>query len=627
MHSGQNQTHRIHQAEISTPRVNSVQLDNYNKSLQDRNKVLMDILEQRGDEIRTLKLRMSNLVRNDKTGGEIRENGRAPETNWTHAELCKAFSLQRLNIPLFNYMCSKFSIPLPQEDDIGKFVRNVQLVRGLQTTMLHILENEGEVYKDHEKIAVLQVSYIKIAEQFEYDERTDSIWGPHKFLTAIVARGLYNDWSQLIYVNFDVRVTKQNLNSVIEALHKINFSVVACTCNFEDSPNDLWAELDVSCGKNYFLHPITNEQIFAFYYIDDLLVATNKQFIDGRLALDVHPINRQPVMQAIQKNYRKIAIDKGLLEWADADCNNVNAIRTFFSQYTVNLLRISSGDERSAKNAIEFINIIKAFSDIMNRRRLIDSEMDAINFDTFLDFQNKKLDKVYARVFKLQCPNQTDPTKRKFRDAIAMSLESLKMLRKSVVAKFKYPTFSAAAIANEFLKQNFTEITARNNCQRLLPPMQVFRILKEIFLGESSSIKLEPSEKFFFAGPVTAAEVNGRNETFYVMHLISWICETYVNKHPNVYDPKDLKRKLKRIDEAFCAIQNPNFRIWDGAVTKVTRKLVTSTFGNSMQDIIRTFVLQRHLLRIKYLNENGLTKIPVPAHAASAAQVTIDLEE
>lgn len=589
----------------------------------------MDILEQRGDEIRTLKLRMSNLIRNDKiSGGEVRENGKADDPTWTHAELCKAFSLQRLNIPLFNYMCSKFSIPLPQEDEISKFVRKVQLVRGLQPTMLQILENDGEVYKGHEKIVGLQVSYIKIAEQFEYDERTDSIWGPHKFLTAIVARGLYSDWSQLIYVNFDVRITKQNLNSVIEALHKIDFSVAACTCNFEDAPNDLWTELDVSCGKNFFLHPITNEQIYAFYYIDDLLVATNKQFIDGRLALDVQPINRQPVMQAIQKNYRKIAIDKGLLEWADADCNNVTAIRTFFSQYTVNLLRISSGEERSAKNAIEFINIIKAFFDIMNRQRLIDAEMDAINFDTFLDFQNKKLDKVHARVFKLQCPNQTDGNKRKFRDAIMMSLVSLKMLRKSVVAKYKYPTFSTAAITNEFLKQKFADITARNNYQRLLPPMQVFRILKEIFLGENSSIKLEPREKFFYVGAVTAAEVNGRNETFYVMHLISWLCETYVNKYPNIYDQKDLKRKLKKIEEAFCSIQNPNFRIWDGAVAKVTAKLVSSTFGNSMQDIIRTFVLQRHLLRIKYLNENGLTKIPVPAHSVSAAQVTtITLEE
>lgn len=587
----------------------------------------MDILEQRGDEIRTLKLRMSNLIRNDKNAGDARENGKTIDTSWTHTELCKAFSLQRLNIPLFNYMCSKFTIPLPQEDEISKFVRNVQLVRGLQTTMLQILENAGEVYKDHEKIVVLQVSYVKIAEQFEYDERSDSVWGPHKFLTAIVARGLYSDWSQLLYVNFDVRVTKLNLESVIGALHKVNFSVVACTCNFEDSPNDLWTELDVSCGKNYFLHPITNEQIYAFYYVDDLLVATNKQFIDGRLALDVHPINRQPVMQAIQKNYRKIAIDKGLLEWADADCNNVTAIRTFFSQYTVNLLRISSGEERSAKNAIEFINIIKAFSDIMNRQRLIDSELDAINFDTFLDFQNKKLDKVHARVFKLQCPNLADANKRKFRDAIMMSLESLKMLRKSVVAKYKYPTFSTAAITNEFLKQNFADITARNNFQRLLPPMQVFRILKEIFLGENSSIKLEPSEKFFYGGAVTAAEVNGRNETFYVMNLISWLCDTYVNKFPNVYDAKDLKRKLKKIEEAFCLIQNPNFRIWDGAVTKVTRKLVSGTYGNSMQDIIRTFVFQRHLLRIKYLNENGLTKIAAPAHAVTAAQVTITLEE
>lgn len=618
---------------MSDDESNATGSGNVLKSYQEKNKVLMDILEQRSEEIRTLRLRISNLVKNDCNGeGKSQENGVKSSTKendikWSHIELCKAFSLHRMNIPLFNYLREKFSIPLPDESDVAKFVRDLQFVRGVQATMLHMLENSADAMKDHEKISVLQVSYISTVELFEYDDRQDCVWGPHKYICAVVARGLYSDWAQLVYLNFDVPVNKQNLNSVIESLHKIGFPVAACSSTF-DGTNDLWEELGVSHAKNHFLHPITNEQIFAFYFVDDLLVAANKNFIEGRLQLENAPLNKSPVMIAIQKNYRKIAIEKGLLEWADADCTNVSAIRTFFSQYTVNLLRMSSSDDRAAKNTVEFINIVKSFADIMSRRQLVDTDFDSINFDTFLEFQNKKLDRVYARLCKLQCSAQAEGNKRKFRDAMMMSMISLKMLRKSVLTKFKYSSFSIAAVSNEFLAQKSSEIIAKNNFERKLPPMQVFRILKEIFLGENSAIKLEPREKFFYSGAVTAAEVNGRNETFYAMQLIQWLCDNCVSKNAQQHDPKDLKRKLKKVEEAFCAAQNPNFRIRTGAVAKMTRQLVANAFGNSMQEIIQTFVLQRHLLRIKYLNENGLAKITSLAHSAATGQVqTITLEE
>lgn len=271
------------------------------KTLEERNRVLLDLYEKRGDEVRMLKQRMSNLI-NDKVDQETKENG-INSFSWTNAELCKAFSLQRLSTPLFTYLRDKFLIPLPSEDDVRKFVRNIQLVRGMQTTMLQILEYDGQIYKDHERVTVLQISCIKTAELFEYDESLDLIWGPHKYITMIVARGLYYDWSQLVYLNFDTRVTKQDLNCVIEALHKISFSVSAVACNFEEAKTDVFSELQVCYGKGFFPHSITTEKIFCFYYLDDMLQATNTHFVAGHLVLDDGPqsVQRANTPQPINK--------------------------------------------------------------------------------------------------------------------------------------------------------------------------------------------------------------------------------------------------------------------------------------------------------------------------------------
>lgn len=264
------------------------------QALEERNRVLFELFEKRGDEIRILKQRMSNLV-NDKVDQTFDMDSLA----WTNVELCKAFSLQRLNIPLFNYLREKFTIPMPSTDDVRKFVRSIQLVRGLQSTMLQMLECDGQIYQEHEKLTILQVSYIKCAEIYEYDENLDLILGPHKYLTLIVARGLYREWSQVVHFNFDTRVTKQHLNGAIEALHKINFNVVALASNFEEGKADIFVDLSINYGKGFFQHPITQEKIQCFYYLDDMLQATNAHFFGSHLTIDENQQTKQPINKQV----------------------------------------------------------------------------------------------------------------------------------------------------------------------------------------------------------------------------------------------------------------------------------------------------------------------------------------
>lgn len=269
------------------------------QALQEKNRVLFDLFEKRGEEIRVLKQRMSNLV-NDRVEQNIDLNS----LTWTIIELCKAYSLQRLNIPLFNYMREKFSIPMPGTDDVRTFIQNIQLYRGIQRTMLKMLECDGENYEEHEKITIIQISYIKTAEVFEYDENLDLIIGPHKYLALVVARGLYRNWHQLVYFNVDTRISKQQLNSVIEALHKIEYPVVALSSNFEEGKTDIFSDLSINYGKGFYQHPITQEKIHCFYYLDDMLQATNAHFFGGHLTLDDSQQTKQPINKQVRSTLK-----------------------------------------------------------------------------------------------------------------------------------------------------------------------------------------------------------------------------------------------------------------------------------------------------------------------------------
>lgn len=327
-------------------------------------------------------------------------------------------------------------------------------------------------------------------------------------------------------------------------------------------------------------------------------------------------------MQAIHKNYRRIPIPRELLAWTDNDINNVEAIHTFFSQFTINLMRISMPDDRATKNVTEFISIMKSYSELMSRSQTIDSDADTINFDRYMEYQNKRLDKIHARLFKLDHVNSSETARKKFREAMMMSIVSLKMLRKSVMTKFKNSTFSTEAITKEITRTKMNELITKYNFKRVMPPSQLCRIIKDIFLGENCSIKTESNVKFFYSGPLTAAEINGRNESYYVAALIQWICDTYTKQYPDSMDIKDLKRKFKKIEETFCTIQNPNFCIYENVINKIKNDLIESNaFEPSFNEFIRLYIIQRHLLRIKYFNENHITRIALPV------QMTINLEE
>lgn len=267
------------------------------QSLQEENRVLLDLFEKRGDEIRILKQRMTNLI-NDK----VEQSTNLDTIAWTKQELCKAFCLQRLNIPLFNYLRDTFSIPMPSTEDVRKFVRGIQLVPGLQSTMFQMLECDGQLHQEHEKLTILQISYIKTTELFEYDEGLDLILGPHKYLTLIVARGLYKKWSQLVYFNYDTRVSKQHLNQTIEALHNIKYNVVALASNFEEGKSDIFSELSINYGKGFFQHPKTSDKIQCFYYLNDMLQATNAHFFGGQLTIDDNQQAKQPINKQVSNS-------------------------------------------------------------------------------------------------------------------------------------------------------------------------------------------------------------------------------------------------------------------------------------------------------------------------------------
>lgn len=581
--------------ETNEQSTSKIYLENYNKVLQDRNEVLLEILEQRSAEIRSLKLRVSNMTKSDDES-KLAEKKDNIEESWSPAELSKAYSLQKLSKSFYRYVQDRFSLPLPPSIDIDRFIDGITVTKGLLTSMMQILEFDGETMSEVERVTILQISELKVKSLYEYDDNLDNIVGPHSRMTVVVAKGLYSDWSQAVYLNFDVSTIKAILNMIIEELHKIKFPVVACVCRYVDGEPSIWTEYNIGMGCNYFAHPVTTDFIYTFYFIDDLLLATRNSFVKNGFMTDTCRINASPLVELIKIHDLRFPIRS---ETLTTDCENISNIVELFSKHTANLLRILLPMNDIATNLADFCTVLSSFYQLMNTENgtTISDDECFQPYGKNLEYQNDILNETQLHFYKLRCPGNSKMSE--FQRATMMCIESLKMLQHSTKQKFKMDFFATSNITGEYLKRRISEsLTSTNDTLANLTPLKSMGVIKDIFLQAKSadSLMYETTAKLFLDDDIDAKQP----ESHYVDRLIDWIAEKYEKKHTST-NSDDFIKKMHKFEELFQSIQNPQFKIAENSVTKVFKKLKSHTFGMFLE-VIHKFVVQRHLLRIKYLN-------------------------
>jgi hypothetical protein len=171
--------------------------------------------------------------------------------------------------------------PLPGLSTLQSWASNLQLRNGLVKDVLRIMESSGKLKTDLQRVTVLLFDEVKVASTYEYDQKADDIIGPHTYMQVIVARGLFANWKQPVYIGFDTKMTKKLLDEVVISLHTIKYNVVACVSGCGGGNQGLWTELGVSVTDTSYNHPVTQEDIYFFPDAPHLLKLIRNWLIDN----------------------------------------------------------------------------------------------------------------------------------------------------------------------------------------------------------------------------------------------------------------------------------------------------------------------------------------------------------
>lgn len=557
--------------------VKSEQPANIGRSIKERNRVLLEILDQRSCEIRNLKLRLANMLRSSgsnpldqahqslKTIARERqaivktESCSEPGTlDWSPDELAQAFSLQKLNRKLYANLQQRYSLPLPLPTEIDQFVGKVRIEsnRHLLDNVLNMLRFDGEHMTELERVAVLQISQFPLKHSYTYVEKSDFILHSNSdHLFVILVRGLIGDWQHPIYVNSSDEGLTSIIKSAVIKLNDIQFNVIACCSRFEDiASSSIWTELGVCRGYSYFSHPVTNDPIYTFYYVDDILRSVHHHLMtkNGFHTDTGTTINREPVDALLQNNPAAKTLSVEL-----------NAPSTFFTAKTIDLLRLLRPEHYTSCS--DFVDVFAGFQQMMRTTNYGGEN---------LEHQLQVLSHVQLQLYKLKCHGTNIIPE--FKHATTHSIESLKLLQHSMRQKYGVDMFPGRSVSEDYLRLLITSP---------LPIEQAMQVIRTVSFPHKSHVT-PPAELFDVATP----------EQNLVQQMIENIAQKY-----NLADKTKFITDLRRIEDKFTTLWTPFFA---GNVHVLRDTLGKVKPSASLEGAVE-FVRKRIELRVEQVNALG----------------------
>lgn len=206
--------------------------------------------------------------------------GKKKFAKWNQNEIGNAFTLRYFSKRGYLFLKNTLKYPLPAISSLQRWASKIEMRNGLVPDILRMLDLMGKDKPDKERAVVILFDEMKVEKIYEYDPKHDEVIGPYNNLQVVMARGLFGNWKQPIYMKFDTQVSTEILNNIITELHKINYTVVGMVSDCGGGNRGLWNDLNISPEKFWFNHPISDEKIYVIPDAPHLLKLLRNWLLD-----------------------------------------------------------------------------------------------------------------------------------------------------------------------------------------------------------------------------------------------------------------------------------------------------------------------------------------------------------
>lgn len=414
--------------------------------------------------------------------------------NWTNEEISTAFTLRYYSKKCYIYLRSKLNYPLPSLSTLRKWALKINVSEGILKDVFLMLKLAGEGFSDFEKTVVLQFDEVKVKSTLEYDVSKDAVIGPYSQMQVVMARGLFANWKQPVYIGFDQRMTKELLLQIISELSEISYNVVACVSDCGASNVGLWKELGVNVDNTFFAHPITNENVYMFADAPHLLKLLRNWLIDKGFVLgDGSIIDKSPLQALVDLTSSAEVNPCWKVSQIHLDCEksqrqNVRlAAQLLSNSVSTGLLRYKPGASKvMAENLGNFIKDVNYWFDIFNSYTPRGSVPTKTAFGLDEINQTSHLGKMINTVSKLRPIGKG--FMQIFQKGMLISMHSLLGLFSQLKTNLNISYICTHRLNQDSLENFFFQIRQRGGPDEHPSPLSAIYRIRMIMLGKNPGV-------------------------------------------------------------------------------------------------------------------------------------------
>lgn len=312
-------------------------------------------------------------------------------------------------------------------------------------------------------MTVLSFDEMKVCSTYEYDRKNYEILGPHHYMQVVMARGLFSKWKQVIYVDFDAKMTKNVMENIVTRLQNVGYPVVAIVCDCGGSNIGLWRDLGINLENVYFINPVNGEKIFVFADAPHLLKLLRNWLLDTGFTLeDGTVINKLPLEALVKQTDTEVSsfykVREKHLTCKKSERQNVTLAAQLLSHTTaVALKRYRPGPSSIlAEHLADFVGLVNRWFDVFNSFSVETKQHGKRPYGFELEDQNEILNEAIRVFGSMRCNGKT--TLQTFQKGIIMSCTSLKLLMEELRAKYSVKYILTHRLNQDVLENFFSQV-------------------------------------------------------------------------------------------------------------------------------------------------------------------------
>ncbi|KAL1488777.1 hypothetical protein ABEB36_014576 [Hypothenemus hampei] len=173
--------------------------------------------DDRDQLIDQLKLRIAEMEREKESDTEAlnkiftktqikKIKNRGQRTKWTIEDISKSIVIYSAGARAYRLLLKK-GFPFPAVSTLRSWLKNIKMQPGIQKkvfSVIKLLEMES-----NEKVCVISFDEMKIRSTYCYDKSNDETVKPKSYVQTIMLRGLFSNWKQPIFYDFDCKITQK----------------------------------------------------------------------------------------------------------------------------------------------------------------------------------------------------------------------------------------------------------------------------------------------------------------------------------------------------------------------------------------------------------------------------------